>query len=535
MRRFAVLLLVMSFALSSLPAMALESADIFPLEEPVTFTLYYAGPGVAEGIEEIPLYQKLREMTNVSLNLISLGLTVDDIRSKLNLLYASGEYAQADGIWAGSCISDNEIATISDAGILIPITEYATDPAVMPNYNHRVLEDNPNTRTYIEAADGEMYSLTGYDYNVEYYMEFPMQINGEWLKKLGLEAPETIEEFKEVLTAFRDGDPNGNGIADEIPLITTVINRSPFDGMLGCWGVATKDGLLAENYVYLKNGEVIFVPTSEIYREFITAMRDFYEEGLIWSETFTCNDETYMSKIADIQNNVGVILNRDHYDGFVPLLPPRVGEYKASWYVHPGVSGIKNQFYVLSSCEKPNVLLSYMDLFYDFDIGVEYLYGTKEAGRYLYDENGLWYSAALSAPEKEASIKEYGRALGDITDGLTRAQTYAFSDTDYLTRISPKATQALCGAYPLYAAADVLNKEIWPRPIYNAEDAERVTELRADLFAYVNEMRAKFVNGQEDITSDDTWNAFIAQTERLGSVELIEIMQRTYDEYINKG
>lgn len=43
-------------------------------------------------------------------------------------------------------------------------------------------------------------------------------INKVWLDKLGLEVPTTLAELKEVLIAFRDGDPNGNGIQDEIPM-----------------------------------------------------------------------------------------------------------------------------------------------------------------------------------------------------------------------------------------------------------------------------------------------------------------------------
>jgi putative aldouronate transport system substrate-binding protein len=39
-----------------------------------------------------------------------------------------------------------------------------------------------------------------------------------WLDALGLEEPETIDEFHEMLLAFKNDDPNGNGVADEIPL-----------------------------------------------------------------------------------------------------------------------------------------------------------------------------------------------------------------------------------------------------------------------------------------------------------------------------
>lgn len=47
-----------------------------------------------------------------------------------------------------------------------------------------------------------------------------MMVNDRWLKNCGIEEyPSTLEEFKEMLIAFRDMDANGNGDAtDEFPM-----------------------------------------------------------------------------------------------------------------------------------------------------------------------------------------------------------------------------------------------------------------------------------------------------------------------------
>ncbi|MCB2478098.1 ABC transporter substrate-binding protein, partial [Listeria monocytogenes] len=42
--------------------------------------------------------------------------------------------------------------------------------------------------------------------------------NKAWLEKLGLTTPETTEELYEALIAFRDQDPNGTGLKDEITM-----------------------------------------------------------------------------------------------------------------------------------------------------------------------------------------------------------------------------------------------------------------------------------------------------------------------------
>ena len=40
-----------------------------------------------------------------------------------------------------------------------------------------------------------------------------------WLDELGMKVPETLEEYRAALQAFKDNDLNHNGKADEIPLI----------------------------------------------------------------------------------------------------------------------------------------------------------------------------------------------------------------------------------------------------------------------------------------------------------------------------
>ena len=41
-----------------------------------------------------------------------------------------------------------------------------------------------------------------------------MIIRQDWLDKLGLKAPTTIDEFEEVIRAFTEDDPDGNGQKD---------------------------------------------------------------------------------------------------------------------------------------------------------------------------------------------------------------------------------------------------------------------------------------------------------------------------------
>lgn len=64
-------------------------------------------------------------------------------------------------------------------------------------------------------------------------------INADWLGRLKLMVPTTTDELKEVLTAFKDMDPNGNGLQDEIPLLSCEAD----------YAYSTQE-LLLESYIY---------------------------------------------------------------------------------------------------------------------------------------------------------------------------------------------------------------------------------------------------------------------------------------------
>lgn len=68
------------------------------------------------------------------------------------------------------------------------------------------------------APDGNIYGLPQLVecYHCSYGNK--MWVNTKWLKQLGLEVPKTTEEFQAMLEAFKTQDPNGNGLADEVPL-----------------------------------------------------------------------------------------------------------------------------------------------------------------------------------------------------------------------------------------------------------------------------------------------------------------------------
>lgn len=99
-------------------------------------------------------------------------------------------------------------------------------------------------------------------------------IRRDWLDKLGLEMPTTLDEFVTVLQAFRDRDPGGNGDSN-IPL--TILGDGPFiDSLSGAFGLTNP-----WNEV---DGKLVPRPLDPAYGEYVRFVRELYRQGLLEKE-----------------------------------------------------------------------------------------------------------------------------------------------------------------------------------------------------------------------------------------------------------
>ena len=81
-------------------------------------------------------------------------------------------------------------------------------------------------RQMVTNPDGHIYTLPGKKPLRPKGCDTPF-INKAWLDRLGLEMPTTVDEWYEVLKAFKEQDANGNGDPnDEIPLTGSAKDES---------------------------------------------------------------------------------------------------------------------------------------------------------------------------------------------------------------------------------------------------------------------------------------------------------------------
>ena len=292
-----------------------ETGVTFPLEEEVTFDLMVRYDGDAnEAMNAVPFWQELYEMTNVKINLIALPS--ESVMTNLNALFTAGKAGDAI---VDNIISEADVISFASSGLIIPIEEYIEDPEIMPNFNEIVLAESPKSKGYITAADGHIYALPRYNANSGDYLESPLWINKAWLDAVGMGVPTSVEELEAAMIAFRDNDVNGNGDKnDEIPLLfVNNDSMSHMEGLLGIWGIATKDSA-NDHYFDIDDGKAIYVPTSDAYKDAIKTIAHWYDEGLVWSEAFSGDLAGFNTMLANdgVTSLAGIVPRKYITDAF---------------------------------------------------------------------------------------------------------------------------------------------------------------------------------------------------------------------------
>ncbi len=454
---------------------------------------------------------------------------IEWIGGDIQMIMASGDYPD---IIAKTQFQNVDVAKYAAQEVLVPLEDYITEENT-PNI-WRMFQERPTTKAIATSPDGHIYALPSYGGGQGAAIETFWWINRNWLDKLGLEAPTTLPELKEVLKAFKTGDPNGNGKADEIPM--TFYNEGAYnypETLLSCWGVSTKFGMY-DSYLNVQNGKVNFTPMMDEWKEMIKFYADIYKEGLLDIECFTFEANTFNSRLASEVPVVGVTfakenpfgVNADQYEVIAPISAD--GQIKPIVHIHPGSIGTRNAAHVTSACDDPKAAMAWLDSFYSKDATITNWYGEAETDGKIkesFHKEGEMYMWNDPTEQGYESISEM--YYNNSPHGPHMMGYMSLEDDRGVVIEDCDAFRTYDDLWALYEP--FVDKETWPRPYYNPDDSSRLSVLQTDIFNYVERNKANWIMGRSDVEAD--WNNYIKKLNELGADELQEINQRTYDVY----
>ncbi len=278
MKRITPLLAAM-FGSSLLGVTAHAQDEYRIVDEPLELTIQMNHARYPVYDEEWPVEKEASALTGISLKNDTVGanMRTDENSGKteaLNLMLASGNIPDI----VGSSRLKDFVNQYGPEGAFVPLNDLIEEHA--PNIK-AFLDERPEVRSAISAADGNMYYipyLPDGKYGRAYFIRY------DWLDTLGLDMPETVEEVEEVLRAFKTQDPNGNGEADEVPYFAR--QWPELIRLVTLWD-GRSSGSDTYHDFYVDDGEIKHPYAGEGYRDGISNLARWYEEGLVDAEVFT--------------------------------------------------------------------------------------------------------------------------------------------------------------------------------------------------------------------------------------------------------
>ncbi|KZE81908.1 sugar ABC transporter substrate-binding protein [Paenibacillus elgii] len=322
---------------NSKPAVA---ADPFgKYEKPVTLNIAYSvDPSFKSSKGETPennVWNKaIKESLNIDLK-IAWQVAKTNFDQKMNLAIASNDLPDAmvvNQVQLNQMVKAGEIEDLTDA-----YNKYAS-PAVK-----RIVESTDGLAKSQVTFDGKIMavpSVTAEDFSW-------LWIRKDWLDKLGLQPPKTMEDLENVAKAFVEQDPDGNGKADTIGLAAgTGLYNDFTQGPPNFDFTAIFSAYNAYPGFWVKgaDGKPVYGSTMPEAKKALAKLRDMYAKGLI-------DKEIGIRKTPEevvISGKAGMFFC-GFYGGYWPLPSAWQNDPKANWQAYALPLGENGKYNVMTT------------------------------------------------------------------------------------------------------------------------------------------------------------------------------------------
>ena len=542
MKKFLSMLLALVMVLAvAAPALADETPTV----------TYYVRGGTAE--YEPYLYPtlvgllKIQEMANVNIDWTVVCGSGDEINAAYLSMMASGNYPDIIQ-WQHNNSYTGGVAQLYADGIIMRLNEIIDQ--YMPNYK-ALLEANPQVAKTLMDDEGNYLYFTvinplNTDLEKASVTWWGLMMRQDWLDNVGMEAPATIDEWYEVLTAFKEGDPNGNGELDEIP----------FDaGSAGHFLFMPAFGIQNGWYVDPETGKVAYGQYTEKYKAYLETMAKWYAEGLI--QNIYTDDAGTLAASADPniyadlagswkglsnywEQRLPQVLEKNPNADFVAVQWPKYVNNEEVFYADRYGMGYGDRYCAVIStdCKDIEAAARLIDTMYTAEGTNCTTWGTEDSdpinaksewtggrGTYTIAEDGSfvetdWANEICTNFYDGAFPNKYRYAMSHVSFPRWGAAEYLMATRE----------EKYVASSVMWAEAD--NSLEYPNAITLSTDAQKAVAEIENIGNYITEMTCKFITGVEPLTNFDT---YMDTLQKMGIENLVALYQEAYDSFNSRG
>ncbi|MGL1892290.1 MAG: extracellular solute-binding protein [Spirochaetaceae bacterium] len=501
----------------------LSAKGVFPvISEPITVDMLIVKNPLVKDYNTNAFVNWFSETTNV--NFTFDEMTHEDEEQKVNLLLAAQQYPEVMLTWG---LNAAQLAEYGGNGSLLRLNELIEEHA--PNLT-KLFNDHPWLKAGVTLPDGGIYTLPWAEENYQTTMHWRMYVYSPWIEKWGGE-PQTTEEFYQFLKWVKEEDPNGNGVADEVPL----------NSARG-WGSSDVVTFLMNSFVYTdyetyldpNNGKLDFAPISEEWKEGLKYIAKLYSEGLITPDAFTApygeqqamgeSDPAILAAgTAGWMNEIAVNYGDSGRYMEYNTMPPLAGPDGARYAVVE-TPFVRNMLAITDRSNNPIAIIKAFDMCYDPDVVKKLYYGV---------EGDHWRKAdagELGLNGKQGDFMVIKPKGAEVQNDMVYNLWPSFRSADFFNGIVTDNHDTNHEARLLRSAqsyAPYATKEALGPLFFTVEEIETMQDETENLLESVRNWSARFVTGTDDI--DASWDEYVAELEGLGYKTYLKLNQESYN------
>lgn len=501
---------------TAVAAPALADGHLKIVDEPLELTIQMNHARYPVYDENWPVEQQARAWTGVHLKNDTVGanMRTDENTGRteaLNLMLASGHIPDI----VGSSRIKDFVNQYGPEGAFLPLNELIEEHA--PNIK-AYLDARPKIASAMKAADGNIYYipyLPDGKYGRAYHIRY------DWLDKLGLDVPETVEEFEAVLRAFKTQDPNGNGLADEVPYFAR--QWPELIRLVTLWDGRSSGSDTYHDFM-VEDGKITHPYIGEGYREGIKNLARWYGEGLIDAEIFTRGSSARDFLLSE--NLGGATHDWFASTGGYNRLSSEIPGFEFKAMAPPAsVSGkrieehrrilIKPDGWAIGGFnEHPVETIKYFDFWF------------TEEGRRLanFGVEGQHYDMIEGKPIFKKEFMDQGPVNRSLYQIGAQLQARGYWQ-DYNYEIQWTNEFALWGI-DLYEQGDYLIPDFLG-VAFNADEQKVYDRHWGSIRDVMLERQQSWILGNGDVEAE--WDDYIAQLKKMGLDDVLAVMQSAYD------
>ncbi len=470
-----------------------------------------------KSMSETRLYQEMEKRTGVKIDFLHPPIGQRQAREQFNLIVASNDLPDIfEWDWINWYPGGPEKA-VKD-GVIIPLNDLIETSA--PNYK-KLLESNADYMRQSKTDSGKITNFNFIRGDKELLVNWGPMMRGDWLQELGFKTPETLDDWRAILTAFKE--KKGCTAPFTMDWARFIDRSNLFSGAFDV-GIG----------FYRDNDVIKFGPAEPAFKSFLSLLAQWYKEGLLDPEFAAQDSKALDAKVTTGKTGAIAVLQGGGMGKYLNLMYGKGTGFNLVGVPYPKKkAGDKLRFNrmewdvnaesaITPSNKYPKETAKYLDYGYSpegivlFNFGIEGESFTMVKGERIFTDK-------VTRPPK-------GETMANLLTNYVRMHWNA----PFLQRSAAHSQfmeyQQQRDAVDAWARAGDLSVQV-PRIYPTAEETSRVAALLNQITTYQQEMFLKFVMGQEDLGKFD---AYVAQMKKMGIDELLRIYNEALKRYNNR-